>query len=100
MPLTEVSTAQLLNVSKKVNDLIENYKRSVNKVYEIGAEIDGMWDGEANQKFNAILGADREKFNAMSTLISEYSRMLNETAATYARTEAEVLETLNSKSGK
>ncbi|MHC1734648.1 MAG: hypothetical protein AB9921_03160 [Erysipelotrichaceae bacterium] len=92
MATTDVSTSSLTAVAKNVNELVLKYNKSVERIYEIGSEIDAMWDGDANKKFIATLGADRERFNAMSVLLSRYTEVLNETAQVYAKAESEVLE--------
>ena len=96
---TEVITGQVLDVAKKVEEIVGNYNRSVNKVYQIGAEIDAMWDGEASQKFQQILGNDRTRFDAMATLLTEYANVLRQDMDIYVRTENEVKDTINANLG-
>ena len=42
---TEVLTGRLIDVAKNLEDIIGRYNTTVNKVYQIGEEIDAMWDG-------------------------------------------------------
>ena len=92
---TEVITGRMLDVARDVEDIIGRYNTSVNKVYQIGGEIDAMWDGEASQKFQQILGNDRERFNAMARLLTEYVDVLRRDASIYAKTEGDVVDILN-----
>jgi WXG100 family type VII secretion target len=92
---TEVLTGRMLAVAKNVEDTVGRYNASVNKMYQIGGEIDAMWEGEANRKFMATLGNDREKFNAMTKLLTAYVEVLRQDAAIYAKAESDVLNVLN-----
>lgn len=94
MATTEVMTAKLTEVAKTVNELIQKYNKSVVRVYEIGGELDAMWDGEANQKFNSQFANDREKFNAMANLLARYTETLNQAATIYAKAESDAIQTI------
>ncbi len=92
---TEVLTGRMLEAAKNVEDIIGRYNQSVTKLYQIGAEIDGMWDGEASSKFMATLGNDRERFNAMTRMLTAYVEVLRRDAAIYAKAESDALNILN-----
>lgn len=92
---TEVLTGRMLEVAKNVEDIIGRYNTSVNKMYQVGGEIDSMWDGEASQKFMSTLGNDRERFNALSKMLTAYVDTLRQNAAIYARAESDVINILN-----
>ena len=92
---TEVLTGKLMEVAKNVEDLNGRYIQAVSKLYQIGDEIDAMWDGEASDKFRATLGDDRVRFEAMSKLLMDYVTALNEDAAIYNKAESDVLDVLS-----
>ncbi|MDO4799297.1 MAG: WXG100 family type VII secretion target [Bacillota bacterium] len=92
---TEVITGRLLDVAKSVEELIQRYNSSVEKMYQIGGEVDAMWDGEASQKFMATLGKDRERFNALTKMLTAYAETLRQDASIYAKAESDVLNVLN-----
>lgn len=92
MATTTVSTGSLQNVAKNVAEQVVKYNKSVERIYEIGAELDAMWDGDANKKFISVIGSDRERFSAMSKLLSQYIDALNQSAKVYAETENSVKE--------
>ena len=94
---TEVLTSRMNEVAKSVEDIIARYNTSVNKVYQIGGEIDAMWEGEANKKFMATLGNDRQRFDALTRMLTEYVETLRQSAITYAKAESDVLNALNTK---
>ena len=92
---TEVITSRMNEVSKNVEDIVGRYNSSVSKMYQIGGEIDVMWDGEASDKFAATLGNDRERFNALTKMLTAYVETLRQDAAIYVKAESDVLNVLN-----
>lgn len=92
---TEVLTGQMLQVANNVEGLISKYNQSVSRMYQIGGEIDVMWDGEASDKFMATLGNDRERFNALTTLLVAYVDTLRQSVAIYVKAESDVTDVLN-----
>lgn len=92
---TEVLTRQLIDVASKVEDTMRNYDSSVNKMYNIGAELDVMWDGNANDKFNATMKNDRAKFTALKELVTKYIEVLRQNVDTYVKAEDNVIDVLN-----
>ncbi len=95
MASTEVITSKMSEVSNRVEDIITKYNTSVSKIYEIGSQIDSMWDGEASNKFVSVLGNDRERFNAMTTMLSKYVEVLRQDVSIYQKAESDVLNVLN-----
>jgi WXG100 family type VII secretion target len=94
---TEVITGRLTDAAKNLEDLNARYGQSVSKMYQIGGEIDVMWDGSAADKFAATLGADRERFNALTQLLTRYVETLRQDATIYGKAESDVLDVLNSR---
>lgn len=92
---TEVLTGRLLEVAGNLEDIVARYNTSVNKMYQIGGEIDAMWDGPASSKFMAALGNDRERFNALAKILTAYIETLRQDAYIYAKAESDALDVLN-----
>lgn len=92
---TEVLTSRMLDVAKGVEEIIGRYNQSLNKMFQIGGEIDAMWDGEASNKFMATLGNDRERFNALTKMLTAYVETLRQDVAIYAKAESDALNVLN-----
>lgn len=92
---TDVLTRKMLDVAKNVEDVIGRYRTSVEKMYQIGGEIDGMWDGEASNKFMTTLGNDRERFNALTKMLASYVDILRQDVNIYAKAESDALNILN-----
>jgi len=92
---TEVLTSRMAEVAKNVEDVIGRYNTSVNKIFQIGGEIDAMWEGEANKKFMATLNNDRQRFDALTKMLTAYVETLRNDATIYAKAESDVLNILN-----
>ena len=88
---TEVLTRQMLDVGVKVEDILKYYETSVNKMYQIGSEIDVMWDGNANEKFMATMKNDRVKFVSLKDLVTKYVEVLRQNVETYHKAEDEAV---------
>ncbi|HQK34913.1 MAG TPA: WXG100 family type VII secretion target [Spirochaetales bacterium] len=97
---TEVLTGRMLEIAKRVEDIVGRYNNSVSKLYQIGGEIDAMWDGEAGNKFMATLGSDRERFNALTKMLTMYVETLRQDAAIYAKAESDALNILSTNKAK
>lgn len=93
---TELTTTRMREVSTSLQEQVRNYNNAIVKLYEIGDEIDGMWEGEASQKFKTVLGNDRERFNAMTTLLNRYIEVLDEDIRTYTQAESEAMNIIAS----
>jgi WXG100 family type VII secretion target len=92
---TDVLTGRMTEVAKNIEDIVGRYNQSVNKLYQIGGEIDSMWDGEASNKFMSIVGNDRDRFNAMAKMLTSYVEVLRTDASIYAKAESDSLDVLN-----
>jgi len=92
---TEVLTGRMLDVANNVEEIIGRYNTSVNKMYQIGDDIDAMWDGAASDKFMVTLGSDRERFDALTKMLTAYVETLRQNASIYAKAESDVMEVLN-----
>lgn len=85
------STAQMEAVATRVEEGISRYNQSISKLYQIGGELDAMWDGEANDKFRIKFESDRERFNALTKMLTTYVEVLRQTVATYVNAESEAV---------
>jgi len=92
---TEVTTGKLTQAANTLTDLIGRYIAAVDRLYNCGAELDTMWEGEASRKFMFTLANDRERFNALRDILQRYVEVLNADASAYAQAESEVMNVLS-----
>jgi len=98
MALNRVNTQEMRNIANAVEQLASDYTRQVSALYTAGQELDNMWDGDANNTFNAQLGQDQPRFEALNNVIGQYVQVLRNNAEAYDRNEAEAVQTLHTKS--
>ena len=89
MAQTLVTPETMITLANGVEEKIDEWGQAVNKIYELSAEMDVMWDGDANNAFNARFGEDRTKFNQLSTVMSEYATAMKTAASNYIAAEEE-----------
>jgi WXG100 family type VII secretion target len=98
MALNRVNTQEMRGVANEVEQLAADYTRQVTALYSAGQELDKMWDGDANSSFMGQLGQDQPRFEALNKVIGQYVQVLRENAEAYDRSEADAVQTLQTKS--
>ncbi|WP_020225051.1 WXG100 family type VII secretion target [Holdemania massiliensis] len=93
---TELTTSKMKEVVNHLSEQVKSYDKAVARLYEIGEEMDTMWEGEASNKFKANLGNDRSRFNALTTMLNRYIEVLTQDIQTYAQAESEAIQIIAS----
>ncbi len=91
------STGKMTQVAKNVEEIIGRYNQSITRLYDIGQELDNMWDGEASNTFKSRLAADRDRFMALSKMLTQYVATLNQDVQIYHKAEADAIETIKTR---
>jgi len=97
MALNRINTQEMRGVANTVEQLASDYTRQVQSLYQAGGELDKMWDGDANSSFNAQLGQDQARFEELNKVIGQYVQGLRDNASEYDRSEAEAVQTIQTK---
>ena len=90
MAQTLVTPETMITLANGVEEKIADWNQAVTKIYQLAQEMDAMWDGTANDAFNARFEEDRTKFEQLSTIMSEYATAIKTAAQNYMTTEEEV----------
>ncbi|MEF9916843.1 MAG: WXG100 family type VII secretion target [Lachnospiraceae bacterium] len=90
MGQTIVTPEQMNVMATSIEGKIQEWQSAVQKIYQLHAEMDGMWDGTANDSFNLIFKEDEIKFNNLSNIMREYSNAIKTAANNYIAAEEEV----------
>lgn len=85
-----VTPEQMNVVAGNIEEKIQEWQQAVQKIYQLCEEMDVMWDGEANDAFNARFREDEQKFNNLTVLMQEYSSAVRTAASNYMAGEEEV----------
>lgn len=82
----EVMTEQ----ANTLDSLTGQWSDSVRDITALKEELDGMWDGLANDQFNVRWDEDLNKYNSLTVVIESYRRALQEAVAKYEAYEQEI----------
>jgi len=96
--INKVNTREMRTAANNIEQLAGEYTQQVTALYQVGSELDSMWDGDANDTFNAQLGQDQSRFDALNNVIRQYVEALRSNADSYDRAEEEAKGILNTKS--
>jgi len=98
MALNRINTQEMRGVANEVEQLASDYTRRVQDLYQAGSDLDKMWDGDANSTFNAQLGQDQARFEALNNVIKQYVDVLRDNATLYDQSEEAAVQTQVTKS--
>lgn len=91
----EVTPEMMVSISKEIDQKIEEWNTAVNTIYTLHKELDAMWEGEANNKLNLKMQEDMPKYQALASLMTEYSGAIAAAAAQYASADTEAANIIN-----
>ena len=100
MPITQAHAGQMADIAKNMEDIIARYQTSVHRIYQIGEEIDALWDGEAGKRFMAHMGQHRQNLDAMVKTFTEFSLVLRQNAMGYARAEQDAMDLIQRRNAR
>lgn len=89
--IKRVIPEEMMSKAQSISTKIEEWNQKVNNIYKLQAELDGMWDGNANDTFNAQWNEDRTKYNTLTQVMQEYCQAVVKAAQLYAAREQEVV---------
>ena len=92
--IKRVIPEEMMSKAQSISTKIEEWNQKVNNIYKLQAELDGMWDGNANDTFNAQWNEDRTKYNTLTQVMQEYCQAVVKAAQLYAEREQEVVNIL------
>jgi len=85
--IAKVNTQGMRTAATDIEGMVANYETRVQALYDVGAELDQMWDGDASQTFQTQLGSDRPKFAQLATVVRQYIDNINQSATSYDQNE-------------
>ena len=90
MAQTKVTPETMNTLATGIEGKMDDWSTAVTTIYQLIAEMDAMWDGDANDAFNQRMQDNRQKFNRLAQVMSEYVQAIKKAASNYASGEAEV----------
>lgn len=92
-----VTIEQLKGVIDKLNDLNTQFNNEREKLAETAASLNGMWEGEAKDKFTAEIAKDQIQMQNFHNAIGQYIIALGEILNRYIEAEARNYETASTR---
>lgn len=82
-----VTANELNNVTNTLSEDNNQFRARVNDLVNCATELASMWQGEANNRFNAALNNDQERWAEFAALIDQYTEALRVIVQTYNTAE-------------
>ena len=80
-----VNTDNMRSTATVFQEKINDWNSLVQQLWSLMEELDAMWDGDANEAFNALVTEDKPKFERLAQMMETYTA-----ASKYESGEAEV----------
>lgn len=92
-----VSPQEMLNLAALIENDMDDWDNAVKMIYQLHGEMDGMWDGDANDAFNTLFMEDKTKFERLAQVMRQYAQVIRQSAETYMNGEDEVKGIVSSR---
>ena len=83
----KVNAAQVKAAADKLRALNKSFKSETENLVQSQQTLNGMWDGEANDKFNAAFSQDKGKMDQFHQAIERFASTLEQIAQNYDNAE-------------
>ena len=85
-----VNTDNMRSTATVFQEKINDWNSLVQQLWSLMEELDAMWDGDANEAFNALVTEDKPKFERLAQMMETYKTASDTAASKYDSGEAEV----------
>ena len=85
-----VNTDNMRSTATVFQAKINDWNSLVQQLWSLMEELDAMWDGDANEAFNALVTEDKPKFERLAQMMETYKTAIDTAASKYDSGEAEV----------
>ena len=82
-----VNTDNMRSTATVFQEKINDWNSLVQQLWSLMEELDAMWDGDANEAFNALVTEDKPKFERLAQMMET---AIDTAASKYDSGEAEV----------
>jgi WXG100 family type VII secretion target len=94
--INKVDSSAMRNAGREIEQMAVDYTQQVTQLYQVGQELDAYWKGDAKKTFDAQLGQDQPKFDALNNVVRQYVEALFNASTEYDKAEERAQEILNS----
>ena len=85
-----VNTDNMRSTATVFQEKINDWNSLVQQLWSLMEELDAMWDGDANEAFNALVTEDKPKFERLAQMMETYKTAIDTAASKYDSGLAEV----------
>lgn len=85
-----VNTDNMRSTATVFQEKSNDWNSLVQQLWSLMEELDAMWDGDANEAFNALVTEDKPKFERLAQMMETYKTAIDTAASKYDSGEAEV----------
>ena len=85
-----VNTDNMRSTATVFQEKINDWNSLVQQLWSLMEELDAMWDGDANEAFNALVTEDKPQFERLAQMMETYKTAIDTAASKYDSGEAEV----------
>lgn len=93
----DVTPSMMVSIAEEIKKKMEEWDASVKQIYQLQAELDAMWEGEAVEAFNKLFAEDQVKFQRLSAMMEEYQSTIITIANDFINTEKIVKATVEGR---
>lgn len=88
-----VVASELATVVRALAEDNNQFRSRVSDLMNCAQELSGMWQGEANSRFNNALNSDQAHWNEFATMIDQYNETLCSIIQIYNTAEESAVNT-------
>ncbi len=88
--IRKVDPEAMTQQANTLDNLTGQWSDSIREITGLKQELDAMWDGLANDQFNARWEEDLNKYNSLTVVLESYRRTIEEAVKKYEEYEQEI----------
>lgn len=96
----KVTAATLRTKAQSLRQTNAQFKSVISKLEATEGNLNGMWDGQANDAFHTAFSNDKIQMTNFYNAIEKYASALEDIATKYAQAEAQNLDTAQKRTYK
>lgn len=97
MATMEITPSMMISIANDIKGKLEEWNACVQQIYTLHTELDAMWEGAANDAFNALFAEDKQKFTKLYQMMNEYQAAIITMANDYKRADEEAKQTVSKR---
>ena len=89
MASMEITPSMMNQIAMDIRTKIDEWRSNVKQIYQLQAELDAMWEGNASDEFSRQFQEDQPKFENLARMMDEYQQAIISIADNYVQGDSE-----------